>query len=352
MNSTSPRSAARATFSTHNEFRRAHITLTAYYSAGVFLVLVLFSFLVYGLFIKNLAFDTDENGYVIVEGGVPADHDDGGIAESPRSTEARDRLITILLTADAVLFGCIIILSYVLARATLKPIERSYLQQKRFISDAAHELRTPLAVMKAGAEVALSGAPSQKEYRAFVEEALHEVQHMSHMTDDLLFLARTGEMRTDQPKEHVAMTALCEQTVARMQSYARDKDVTMTCTAQSGVAVFGRLPHLRRLIMNVVKNAIDYNVPHGSVTVSLSREGNTAVITVIDTGIGIPTGDLEHVFDRFYKADTSRTANHTEGSGLGLSIVKEIVDEHGGKISVASTVGKGTRIEIRLSTVA
>ncbi len=351
MNATSPRSAGLATFSTHNEFRRARIKLTTYYSAAVFLVLALFSFLVYRLFIQNLQFDLDDRNFVLVEGGQRLEHPEGE-AEQTTTLEIRDGLISILLIADAILLALIILLSYFLARATLKPIERAYLQQKRFISDAAHELRTPLAVMKAGAEVALSGAPTQKEYKAFVEEALQEVRHMSHMTDDLLFLARTGEMRTNTPKERVDLTALCEQTVARMQSYAKDKKVTLSCTTQKDIAVTGRLPHLRRLIMNIMKNAIDYNVPNGTVDVSLSREEHTALITVVDTGIGMQKEDLEHIFDRFYKADTSRTARHTEGSGLGLSIVKEIVDEHGGRISVESNVGKGTRIEIRLSTVA
>lgn len=346
MKHTSQQSAGSATPSTHNEFSKASIRLTVYYAAGVFLVLALFSFLVYTLFVRNLEFDSDDGGYVIAtQLREPLDAD-----EAHKAEDARERLMSTLLFVDLIALLLIIIVSYLLSRATLRPIEKSYIRQKRFVSDAAHELRTPLAVMKAGAEVLVSGKPTQTEYASFVTESLNEINFMSQMTDNLLFLAR----RDAAPKTHlpsvVSLSHLCEHTVALMRPYALSRRVALSGTVEEDVSVRGYDVNISRLLMNVLKNAIDYNKQNGIVELSLSRRGKDVFLEVRDTGIGIAPEDMEHIFDRFYKADTSRGSGYTEGSGLGLSIVKEIVDEMHGSVSVSSDVGKGTSVKIRLTT--
>ncbi|QQR82835.1 HAMP domain-containing histidine kinase [Candidatus Campbellbacteria bacterium] len=335
------------THSTHNTFFKASVKLTAYYSAGVFLVLTLFSVFVYVLFIQNLSFDTDDGGYVVVtERHRPANDE-----EINKTVGARERLLSVLLMTDFVALLIIVIVSYLLSRATLRPIEESYMRQKRFVSDAAHELRTPLSVMKAGAEVLLDRKSTHEEYESFIVEALHEINYMSTMANNLLFLARRDTAQRTRPTETIDISTACEQHVSFMKSYATSRNVALTGACEASLQVRGRGVDVERLIMNLIKNAVDYNVSGGTVTVSLAKQGEKVVLEVLDTGIGIAPADIPHIFERFYKADTSRDATYTEGSGLGLSMVKEIVDEMDGTITVTSNVGKGTRVHVEIPMV-
>lgn len=332
MKHTSKPSVAPVTNSNQkSRFRVATLRLTAYYTAGITIVLILFSFLVYGLFTNSIR--------------QTADHDESleQFHEESRYDELTENLLTILVVSDIVLFFLSILVSYYISRKTLAPIEDAYHKQERFVSDAAHELRTPLAVMKAGAEVMLSKERSPSEYQKFAQESLGETERLIRLSNDLLLLAKQDSQAAVICKE-ISLSAILQNTVDSIASYAVARQVHIESSIESGVSIVGDQDSIIRLAYNLIKNAIDYNVADGSVTVSLIHRDKKAVLIIQDTGIGISAQDLPHIFDRFYRADSSRSSR--DSSGLGLSIAKEIVDVHAGSIHIESVAGKGTKVMV------
>jgi two-component system, OmpR family, sensor histidine kinase CiaH len=239
--------------------------------------------------------------------------------------------------------------SYVLARKTLAPLQTAYKRQQRFVADAAHELRTPLAVLKAGSELLLQHNRPGIEYKEFMEESLEEIDRLITLSNDLLFLAHNTELKHCVPVPFL-ISEVCRTQCAHIRPYALKQGITLETQIEEGITLVGNTHDVARLVLNVLKNAVDYNVKGGSVRCTLARAHSSAVLTIEDTGIGIPTKDIPHIFERFYKADTSRTQKASLGSGLGLAIVKEIVDRELGTIVVTSTVGKGTVFTITFPT--
>ncbi len=338
MNDTLKQSAAPDTGSDHSAFSRAVLRLTAYYALGAFVIVAVFTALVYFLFIQQLPVaDVHE---------VTAADQLMDVRDVPTAHELRENLMSVLLTADLALLALSIVLGYVLSRATLAPIERAYLRQKRFIAEAAHELRTPLAVLTAGASFLGGSTRSVAEYREFVGVVKDESGRLSALANDLLFLARRDEGAVPR-RDAVDLSALVGEQCAFMQLYAKPAGVELIGQVAAGLTVTGDADHLARLVVNLVKNAIDYNRTGGSVQVALAAAGTDAVLTVRDTGIGIPAEAQQAVFERFYKVDPSR-GGMSKGAGLGLAIVKEIVAEHGGTVTLESTEGEGTRVTVRV----
>ncbi|HUC20388.1 MAG TPA: HAMP domain-containing sensor histidine kinase [Candidatus Polarisedimenticolaceae bacterium] len=328
MKPTLRRFADSATSFRANPFVSARLKLTAHYIIGMVALLAIFNLGVYGLFISDLP-------------------DKFELALSPSQRhiidQAGERLEKTLLLVDGLMIVVVAGFGYYLAGRTLRPIEVMYGRQRKFIADAAHELRTPLTVMKTGAESVLAGPTLAEDYKKLIHESLEEVDYMSATVDDLLFLARN-----DQPKKpeftKVDLQKVVQQQVELMRAYADRKDVRMEYDGEDGVYIFGNLPHLKRLLANLLQNAIDYNRPKGIVTVRLDNIKQGVRLAVEDTGIGIAGDDLVRIFDRFYKADQAR--KHQSGAGLGLAIVQEIVTAHGGQIEVHSQPGKGTSVAV------
>ncbi len=312
-----------------NNFKAAVVRLTAFYTGGVFLVLLIFTLLVYGLFAAEIGVLHEEQ-----ESQQTTEEE-----QEPLFEEITENLFNILLFSDALLLFLTVFASYFLARKTLAPLEATYMQQKRFVADAAHELRTPLAVLKAGGEVLLQQERTTDQYMQFTAESLEEINRLIDLSNDLLLLAQKNGSK--QTQERVSLSKIVLQQSEGMRLYAETKKVELTVNVDEDVYILGRLNDLSRLILNLLKNAIDYNKQNGVVRIVLAKNASLAVLTVEDTGIGIQSTDIPHIFDRFYKVDRARTQN-ASGSGLGLSIVKEIVEGHKGIIHVQSTPGVKT----------
>ncbi len=309
-----------------------------YYFLGIVGVLIVFNVAVYEIFVSN-AFDT-------IKYGSP-DTVQNEAREVAIIEQAEDRLESILYLVDVLILILVPFLSYALAGKTLQPIEKIHQQQKKFLADAAHELRTPLAVMKTGAEAVLTGPGTGAEYEKLLRESLEEIEQMSTMVNDLLFLARHD---SERPKLLVPLdlSVVVLSRLEFMRPYAEKREILLKHSIQGAHRLLGDMTSLRRLVVNLIQNAIEHNRPGGTVSVSLRENDGRVEFEVSDTGIGIAAEHLPHIFDRFYKADPARTRLAAEkmGAGLGLSIVREIAEFHGATVDLRSVPDTGTTVTV------
>lgn len=232
-------------------------------------------------------------------------------------------------------------------------LQAAFERQKQFTSDASHELRTPLAVMRGDIEITLRRERSNEEYKRALTSNLEEIMRLSRLVEDLLTLARGDTGRIELRCEPVDLNDICRRMAEYIAPLADQRDQTLTYeppprAEAAPVMVSADLLRVKQLLLNLLDNAIKYTGRRGRVALGLKTEGKVAVITVADTGRGIPPEDLPHIFERFFRR-SAKTADRTAaGFGLGLSIVKWIVDSHGGRIEAKSEVGKGTEFTVRL----
>jgi heavy metal sensor kinase len=229
--------------------------------------------------------------------------------------------------------------------ATFRRLESAFDRQARFTGDASHELRTPLAVVRSQAELTLSRERSPAEYREALQTCLRAAERMTDLVDGLLTLARADAGKS-AVREPVGLDRVVADAVELCRPLAEQNSIRLT-TDLAPVTVPGDASALGRVVGNLVTNAIRYNRPGGEVHVTLERDGPGAVLTVRDTGEGIPEEHRAQLFERFYRADKARS-RATGGSGLGLAIAKAVVEAHGGTIGFDSTVGKGSTFWVRL----
>ncbi len=216
-------------------------------------------------------------------------------------------------------------------------------------ADAAHELRTPLANLRAEIETTVQRDRTTEEYEAVLVSVSEEVARMTRIVADLLTLAKMDLRQYALEKSRVPLRSLLEEARETWQAAAKAKGVAIGLEGDD-VAVAGDPAALGRVFMNLVENAVKYNRCGGTVTLSLERTGDAARVRVADTGVGIDPAHLPKLFRRFYRADRARS-RETGGSGLGLAIAKSFVDAHGGTISVTSSPASGTQFTVDLPTV-
>lgn len=265
-----------------------------------------------------------------------------------RIRESRDRLTRQLVLVNLVTLGVGGAASYFLARRTLQPIQEAMDNQSRFTSDASHELRTPLTTLQTELEVALRNPNLTKnEMRTLLSSNLEEVVKLHSLTDRLLQLSN-GHDIVMKPV-NVEQSAI--DSVGRVVALAQAKNISIENSVRSAM-VNGDTTSLTDLLVILLENAIKYSPENSAVRLSSKTVGKTVQISVVDRGIGIETEDIEHIFDRFYRADTSRSSQNVGGYGLGLSIAKKIVAQHKGHINVTSRPGKGTTFTVEIPTVS
>jgi len=230
----------------------------------------------------------------------------------------------------------------------LDRLEASFERISRFSTDIAHDLRTPVNNIRGEAEVALARARTIEEYRDVVESCLEEAVRLSDLIGDLLFLARAESPLTHLRRERVDVVALLGGMREYYEASAAVGGISLS-TVVSAEPVIAELDRtlVQRAVGNLVSNAMAHTPPGGSVVLATNTESATIRIEVSDTGVGIPAEALPRVFDRFFRVDTSRS-QASGGTGLGLAIVQSITQLHGGDVEIASQLGQGTRVTLRM----
>lgn len=238
-------------------------------------------------------------------------------------------------------------------------LEHSFGALRRFTADASHELKTPLAVLRADVERAMHPATPGSERLVALEEALQEIARTSDLVDSLLTLARADEGRYDLAREAVALGPLVQEVFETASILGEGAELEVTLASLEDASVQGDPARLRQLFLNLVTNAIKYTPSGGRVELGLTRreQQGDAVFTVRDTGIGIAATDLPHIFDRFWRADQARSRRRAphetgpldrSGAGLGLAISQWIAHAHGGSLGVQSRLGRGSIFTVTL----
>lgn len=268
---------------------------------------------------------------------------DMGSASGWRSLAAT--LAVVEVAALAVFF----VISLFFSRWALRPVARAWTQQRRFVADASHDLKTPLTVILANTSIALEhperSVASQSQW---LESTQHEAEAMQSLVGDLLALAKMDEEEAAAQSgaarpafEEVDLSDVLEGEVLQFESVAFERGVKLESQVEPGIELRGNEQRLRRLAGTLIDNACKYVDDGGAVNVSLSRAGKQAKLEVRNTGAPISPEDLPHVFDRFYRADKARTGG-AGGHGLGLAIARAIAEEHGGTLTASSTQAEGT----------
>jgi heavy metal sensor kinase len=228
--------------------------------------------------------------------------------------------------------------------ATFARLETLFAQQKQFTSAAAHELRTPLAVLISEAQTTLARERSPADYRESMSAGLDTAQKMRRLTEALLELARLDAGQEVLHREKTDLAAIAQDCVELVRPLAAARRLQIQCNL-APAETFCDATRIAQVVTNLLSNAINYNRAGGEITVTTRMENNGTVLKIADTGGGISAADLPRVFERFYRADKSRSSS---GNGLGLSICRAIVTAHGGTIEISSTENVGTTFTVNL----
>ena len=232
--------------------------------------------------------------------------------------------------------------------AMIERLETSFLGLRRFTADASHELKTPLMVLRADVERAMS-EPSQAERMVALEEALHETTRMADLVESLLTLARADEGRFDIHREPVELKPLVEDVYETALILGEAAGVTVNLPFTAEVTVLGDRIRLRQLFLNLVTNAIKYTPAGGKVDIGLGVHPENVTFAVRDTGIGIAAADVPYIFERFWRVDRVRSRMSERGGfGLGLAISQWIAQAHGGTLTASSRLGRGSLFTVTL----
>ncbi len=328
-----------------NLFHSTTLRLTAWYTLILLFISLLFSTVVFQISTAELrrSFGPTPQSDALFF----IDHDAAQAWRNEHVKEGVSRLIGQLVLFNLSVLTAGAAGSYLLARRTLEPIERAMEAQARFSSDAAHELRTPLTIMQSEIEVGLRNSNATKaDYAGLLQSNLDEVEHMRTLTDRLLLLANQNDlMLAPTSLENVAIEA-----VNRSIPLAQTKHITVE-NEIGPLSVQGNADSLTDLLFILLDNAIKYSPAKSTIKLQAHAKGHGAEVIVSDNGTGINPDDLPHIFDRFYRADTSRSSQNVAGHGLGLSIAQRIVEAHNGSIVATNNAKKGATFTITLPLV-
>ena len=223
----------------------------------------------------------------------------------------------------------------------LKRLDESFTRLSQFSADLAHELRTPIANMLGEAQVALTRDRTPADYREIIESTIGECERLSGIVDNLLFVARVDAAREPIARKRFDARAAVEKIAAFYQMIADDHHVAISCSGEGQIYADPAL--FERAVSNLVDNAVRFTAENGSIQIALAEHGANFEVAVSDNGSGIAPEHLPRVFDRFYRAESSRSS---DGAGLGLALVKSIVDLHSGSARIQSEVGRGTTVTL------
>jgi signal transduction histidine kinase len=252
----------------------------------------------------------------------------------------------VLASAIGIVLGALA--SLLMASRSLRPISRAFQRQREFVADASHELRTPLTLIRTNVDAWLRRSNGQT--RTYAQNIVQEVEQLNRIVGDLTTLALADARQLRLDPRPVELNEVVRGLITQATPLADERGVQLRPNLNGGVRVDADLVRVRQLLLILIDNALTHTPSGGKVSVGVISQNGRAQVTVTDTGEGIPTSDLPHIFERFYRADKARTRENG-GSGLGLAIAKWIVDAHKGEIAVTSTEGKGTEVAVSLPAI-
>lgn len=271
------------------------------------------------------------------------------VIQAGRSMADQDRILDQLLTSLLLLGGGSIIVvgagSWFLAGRSLLPAQLAWNRQQAFVANASHELRAPLTLLRASAEVAQRGLPAGDPNRNLLDDILGECDHMSQLVDDLLLLSRLDAGSLDLKLAPVSLSDLLGELGRQVDFLAKKQNIQLD-TIPASEWVLGDAMRLRQVLLILIDNALRHTPPGGQIRLEARAAGKWAQIMVTDSGSGIAAEHLPHVFERFYRA--ARTRGQRGGSGLGLSIARALVEAQDGQITLTSQPGKGVQATVWL----
>jgi two-component system sensor histidine kinase CiaH len=326
-------------------FKSATLKLTIWYGLILVAISLLFSIVIYsialsevGVRITNLQQSTPP--------GFPTNSSVFNIIREAQIHEAESSLIGALVITNLTIWFAGGFGSYYLARRTLRPIEEAHEAQSRFTSDASHELRTPLASMKIELEVALRDQTlSQHEMRELLESNLEEVNRLTKLSHTLLQLSRLDHANI--LRENIELSELTKMISERFNKTTP----RIVLHNLKKTRILANESNVEELLTILIDNAVKYSPPDTTVDVTLIKQKQMSGFKVVNEGEGIPEEALPHIFNRFYRADASRTGSARNGYGLGLSLAKKIVELHNGELTVSSAIGQTTTFQVLLPNV-
>ncbi len=329
-------------------FKSATLRLTASYLLILVVTSLIFSVIIFELSTREIS-SRLERLQIRIEGSSDTIVVPGPLTlndvRMTQTKEARTNIFFGLLYMNLAVAGMGGIGAYVLARRTLLPLEEAHEAQSRFTSDASHELRTPLAVMKSEIQVLLRDDKVKKtEMKDLLESNLEEVDKLTALSSALLNLSRLEYGKIER-SDRIDMPELVRDAV---RSFDTKPDRVRMTFPDRHIVVEGNRPMIEDLLRILLDNALKYSPTSSQVHVDLTTNGRTCKLMISNAGAGISPTELPHVFDRFYRADKSRSARNKRGYGLGLSLAKKIVELHDGTITAHSTPGEITRFAVAL----
>lgn len=226
-------------------------------------------------------------------------------------------------------------------------LDSSFKQIRQFSGDVSHELKTPLTAIKGEIEVTLRKSRSEEEYKEVLLSLLEEINYLTKIVDNLLFLSRLDSKSFHIGNDSVDPGSIMMELYENFYRLAKDRGVTINILSADSSVIAGDAGLIRQLFSNLLLNSIKYTPGGGTIDISVEKDQDRSLFTIKDSGVGIPCEDFDKVFDRFYRVDSSRSKD-TGGSGLGLAIAKKIVEVHGGEITLKSKVGEGSEFKVFL----
>ncbi len=257
-------------------------------------------------------------------------------------------LLYTFLAVSAIMLVVIYFTSRYFAGRSIAPVKDAFLKQQRFIADASHELKTPLAVIHTNADVLLANSDNViRDQAKWLHAIKSETERMKTLTNDLLYLTQMDDARTEVLYAPFDLSDAVESIILTLEAVIFEHNIALKYDIEPGLFVHGNAEQMKQVVMILLDNAIKYTPPGGSIELNLRKQHHDPLLTVSNTGPGIQPEHLDRIFDRFYRADASRSRKHG-GYGLGLAIAKAIVEQHKGKIYARSVPNEVTTFYVQL----
>ncbi|MCM3410285.1 sensor histidine kinase [Metabacillus litoralis] len=260
-----------------------------------------------------------------------------------------NNLIYTFILVGILMFIVIFFTNRYFANRYIAPVKEAFIKQKQFITDASHELKTPLTVINTNTDLLLSNSEDTIQNQAkWLHHIKGETERMKSLTNDLLYLTEIDHSRNQKIFAPFSMSEAVESIILTMEAILFEKNIKLNYEIQPDLKVYGNKEQIKQVVMILLDNAVKYTNPTGTITITLKKQSQDTVLSVTNTGDGISSEHIEKIFDRFYRTDPSRSRQQG-GYGLGLAIAKSIVEQHKGKIYAKSKQNESTTFFVHLS---